>query len=294
MAQPISKAAGEFGARVRARRHELGKSQEQLAEDCGLHLDVRRSGGARSAQPGSAQHLEAGVRTRSRPLRASEGTTAAAVAETGENRVARRVGWESTFGAPGRGGDRRTGTDSRLTQFGDNRRRHRRAVTEQLADSRLDGIDERTAPRASQCGGRSDLTAERTVFFDTLERVDELGPRILDDVIAAHVIRRPNEHTWLVNGSTERAWPAVGRFAGVQRDMDEVSLCGRRRTPNDEGTTNSCTGCAGERAALLDAHALRSSSTSSAGTLAGEATSGSINDCEKNISSRPIRRSAAL
>jgi transcriptional regulator with XRE-family HTH domain len=34
---PISVAAQTFGERVRARRHELGKSQEQLADDCGLH-----------------------------------------------------------------------------------------------------------------------------------------------------------------------------------------------------------------------------------------------------------------
>jgi transcriptional regulator with XRE-family HTH domain len=35
--QPISDAAQTFGERVRARRNELGKSQEQLADDCGLH-----------------------------------------------------------------------------------------------------------------------------------------------------------------------------------------------------------------------------------------------------------------
>jgi transcriptional regulator with XRE-family HTH domain len=35
--QPISGAAQTFGERVRARRHELGKSQEELADDCGLH-----------------------------------------------------------------------------------------------------------------------------------------------------------------------------------------------------------------------------------------------------------------
>jgi transcriptional regulator with XRE-family HTH domain len=35
--QPISPAARTFGQRVRARRQELGKSQEQLADDCGLH-----------------------------------------------------------------------------------------------------------------------------------------------------------------------------------------------------------------------------------------------------------------
>jgi transcriptional regulator with XRE-family HTH domain len=37
MAEPISEAAAEFGARVRARRQELGISQEKLADDCGLH-----------------------------------------------------------------------------------------------------------------------------------------------------------------------------------------------------------------------------------------------------------------
>jgi transcriptional regulator with XRE-family HTH domain len=35
--EPISKAAGEFGERVRARRGQLGKSQEQLARESGLH-----------------------------------------------------------------------------------------------------------------------------------------------------------------------------------------------------------------------------------------------------------------
>ena len=34
---PLSPATAEFGARVRARREQLGKSQEQLADDCGLH-----------------------------------------------------------------------------------------------------------------------------------------------------------------------------------------------------------------------------------------------------------------
>jgi transcriptional regulator with XRE-family HTH domain len=37
MAEPISQAAAEFGARVRARRYELGISQEKLADNCGLH-----------------------------------------------------------------------------------------------------------------------------------------------------------------------------------------------------------------------------------------------------------------
>jgi transcriptional regulator with XRE-family HTH domain len=35
--QPISLATQTFGARVRTRRHELGKSQEQLADLVGLH-----------------------------------------------------------------------------------------------------------------------------------------------------------------------------------------------------------------------------------------------------------------
>jgi transcriptional regulator with XRE-family HTH domain len=37
MAHPVSQAALAFGARVRERRHELGLSQEQLADDTGLH-----------------------------------------------------------------------------------------------------------------------------------------------------------------------------------------------------------------------------------------------------------------
>jgi DNA-binding XRE family transcriptional regulator len=36
-AQPLSPATRAFGERVRARRHELGLSQEQLAQACGLH-----------------------------------------------------------------------------------------------------------------------------------------------------------------------------------------------------------------------------------------------------------------
>jgi transcriptional regulator with XRE-family HTH domain len=36
-APPVSSAAKCFGERVRTRRHELGKSQERLADDCGLH-----------------------------------------------------------------------------------------------------------------------------------------------------------------------------------------------------------------------------------------------------------------
>lgn len=35
--QPISDAAQTLGARVRARRNELGKSQERLADDSGMH-----------------------------------------------------------------------------------------------------------------------------------------------------------------------------------------------------------------------------------------------------------------
>ncbi|HUZ54040.1 MAG TPA: helix-turn-helix transcriptional regulator [Streptosporangiaceae bacterium] len=36
-AEPISPAARAFGERVRTRRHELGESQEQLADASGLH-----------------------------------------------------------------------------------------------------------------------------------------------------------------------------------------------------------------------------------------------------------------
>jgi transcriptional regulator with XRE-family HTH domain len=36
-AQPLSPATAAFGDRVRARRQELGKSQEQLADESGLH-----------------------------------------------------------------------------------------------------------------------------------------------------------------------------------------------------------------------------------------------------------------
>ncbi len=36
-AEPISAAAKAFGDRVRARRHELGESQEDLADAAGLH-----------------------------------------------------------------------------------------------------------------------------------------------------------------------------------------------------------------------------------------------------------------
>ncbi len=35
--QPLSAATQAFGERVRARRHEVSKSQEQLADSCGLH-----------------------------------------------------------------------------------------------------------------------------------------------------------------------------------------------------------------------------------------------------------------
>ena len=34
---PVSQAAIQFGERVRARRHELGLSQEALADACRLH-----------------------------------------------------------------------------------------------------------------------------------------------------------------------------------------------------------------------------------------------------------------
>ena len=37
MATPISDATATFGARVRARRHELGLSQEAAADLCGVH-----------------------------------------------------------------------------------------------------------------------------------------------------------------------------------------------------------------------------------------------------------------
>lgn len=37
MATPLSPATKAFGERVRTRRHELGLSQEQLAEVSGLH-----------------------------------------------------------------------------------------------------------------------------------------------------------------------------------------------------------------------------------------------------------------
>jgi len=36
-AEPISPATRAFGERVRARRHQLGESQEELADACGLH-----------------------------------------------------------------------------------------------------------------------------------------------------------------------------------------------------------------------------------------------------------------
>jgi transcriptional regulator with XRE-family HTH domain len=37
MPPPLSSATAEFGRRVRARRHELGLSQEALADQSGLH-----------------------------------------------------------------------------------------------------------------------------------------------------------------------------------------------------------------------------------------------------------------
>jgi transcriptional regulator with XRE-family HTH domain len=36
-AEPLSPATQIFGERIRARRHELGWSQERLADTCGLH-----------------------------------------------------------------------------------------------------------------------------------------------------------------------------------------------------------------------------------------------------------------
>jgi transcriptional regulator with XRE-family HTH domain len=36
-AQPLSPATRQFGERIRARRHELGHSQERLADISGLH-----------------------------------------------------------------------------------------------------------------------------------------------------------------------------------------------------------------------------------------------------------------
>lgn len=36
-AEPMSSATRAFGERVRARRHDLGQSQEDLADACGLH-----------------------------------------------------------------------------------------------------------------------------------------------------------------------------------------------------------------------------------------------------------------
>jgi len=37
MAEPLSEATRELGRRIRARRETLGKSQERLADSCGLH-----------------------------------------------------------------------------------------------------------------------------------------------------------------------------------------------------------------------------------------------------------------
>jgi transcriptional regulator with XRE-family HTH domain len=37
MSEPLSESTRELGRRIRARREELGKSQERLAEACGLH-----------------------------------------------------------------------------------------------------------------------------------------------------------------------------------------------------------------------------------------------------------------
>lgn len=35
--EPMSEATREFGERVRARRHQLGKSQEELAQESSVH-----------------------------------------------------------------------------------------------------------------------------------------------------------------------------------------------------------------------------------------------------------------
>lgn len=37
MAEPLSEATRELGRRIRARRLAIGKSQERLADACGLH-----------------------------------------------------------------------------------------------------------------------------------------------------------------------------------------------------------------------------------------------------------------
>jgi transcriptional regulator with XRE-family HTH domain len=37
MAAPVSEATSQFGSRVRARREKRGLSQEQFAQECGLH-----------------------------------------------------------------------------------------------------------------------------------------------------------------------------------------------------------------------------------------------------------------
>jgi transcriptional regulator with XRE-family HTH domain len=37
MAEPLSEATRELGRRIRAQREAIGKSQERLADACGLH-----------------------------------------------------------------------------------------------------------------------------------------------------------------------------------------------------------------------------------------------------------------
>jgi transcriptional regulator with XRE-family HTH domain len=37
MADPLSEATRELGRRIRTRREAIGKSQERLADSCGLH-----------------------------------------------------------------------------------------------------------------------------------------------------------------------------------------------------------------------------------------------------------------
>ena len=37
MAEPLSEATRELGRRIRTRRQAIGKSQERLADACGLH-----------------------------------------------------------------------------------------------------------------------------------------------------------------------------------------------------------------------------------------------------------------
>lgn len=68
--ESLSEATREFGERVRARRHELGKSQEQLARESSLELP--RPGGAGTAEPHAAQHPQTRRRPRSLDLSVTE------------------------------------------------------------------------------------------------------------------------------------------------------------------------------------------------------------------------------